>query len=203
MLMLVCLALSVLVGYARRGRLRHYLDHPLRGLWLPIAAYALELSFDALESLLPWPPSAWLGVAVCVEYALLFVFVWLNRGRKAFWVIAVSSLLNFAVIAANGFRMPISPVVYDHTIFANIVERVGAGEMVEYVLVGWDAPLWWLGDTIPVPWVVPGLASVGDLGLAVGVFILIQEVMCPKKRRGQDPRGVAKQGVEAAAGKES
>ena len=185
MLMLACLALSVLIGYARGGRLKHYLENPLRGLWLPIAAYALEFSFGTLENMLPWPPSTWLGVAVCMEYAMLFAFIWLNRARKAFWVIAISSLLNFIVIAANGFRMPISPVVYGYPIFENIVARVGAGEMVEYTLVGWDGPLWWLGDTIPVPWVTPGLASVGDIGLAVGVFILIQEAMCPKKRQGR------------------
>ena len=183
--MLVALVASVLIGYARRGRLRHYLERPLRGIWLPIAAYALEFSFGALERILPWPPSAWLGVAVCVEYALLFVFLWRNRERKAFWVLAVSSLLNFAVIAANGFRMPISPVVYNYPIFENIVSRVSAGEMVEYTLVGWDGPLWWLGDTIPVLWVIPGLASVGDIGLAVGMFILIQEIMCPKPRKGR------------------
>ena len=183
--MLVALVASVFVGYARRGRLRHYLKRPLRGIWLPIVAYALEFSFDALERILPWPPSVWLGVAVCVEYALLFVFLWRNRECKAFWVLAVSSLLNFAVIAANGFRMPISPVVYNYPIFENIVSRVSAGEMVEYTLVGWDGPLWWLGDTIPVLWVVPGLASVGDIGLAVGMFILIQEIMCPKPRKGR------------------
>ena len=40
--MLVALVASVFVGYARRGRLRHYLERPLRGIWLPIAAYALE-----------------------------------------------------------------------------------------------------------------------------------------------------------------
>ena len=185
MLMLVALVASVLIGYARRGRLRHYLERPLRGIWLPIAAYALEFSFDALERILPWPPSAWLGVAVCAEYALLFVFLWRNRERKAFWVLAISSLLNFAVIAMNGFRMPISPVVHNYPIFENIVSRVSAGEMVEYTLVGWDGPLWWLGDTIPVLWVVPGLASVGDIGLAVGMFILMQEIMCPKPRKGR------------------
>ena len=185
MLMLAALLFSVLVGYARRGRLSRYLEAPLRGLWLPIVAYALEFSFGALEAILPWPPASWLGIAVCAEYAMLFVFVWLNRARKAFWVIAVSSLLNFAVIAANGFRMPISPVVYDYPQFAGIVERVGGGELVEYTLVGWDGPLWWLGDTIAVLWITPGLASVGDIGLAVGIFILIQEIMCPKapKRR--------------------
>ena len=143
-----------------------------------IVAYALEFSFGALENILPWPPSSWLGIAVCVEYALIFAFVWLNRARRSFWAIAAGSILNFVVIAANGFRMPISPVVYDYPQFANIIERVGGGEMVEYVLVGWDGPLWWLGDTIPVLFITPGLASIGDIALAVGVFILIQEKMC-------------------------
>ena len=182
MMMLACRVLSIIVGYARRGKLSHYLENPLRGLWLPIVAYALEFSFGALENILPWPPSSWLGIAVCVEYALIFAFVWLNRARLSFWAIAAGSILNFVVIAANGFRMPISPVVYDYPQFANIIERVGGGEMVEYVLVGWDGPLWWLGDTIPVLFITPGLASIGDIALAVGVFILIQEIMCPKKR---------------------
>ena len=48
MLMLAALLFSVLVGYARRGRLSRYLEAPLRGLWLPIVAYALEFSFGAL-----------------------------------------------------------------------------------------------------------------------------------------------------------
>lgn len=184
MIMLVCLALSLIIGYVRGGRLSHYLHAPLRGVLLPIVAYALEFSFDWLETWLPWPPSVWLGPAVCVEYALILAFVWLNRSRDAFWLIALSSLCNFAAIAANGFRMPISPIVYEHPLFEGIVERVGAGEMVEYVLVGWDAPLWWLGDTIPVLWGIPGLASLGDLGIAVGMFQLIQEIMCPKRHAG-------------------
>lgn len=196
MIMLVCLALSIIIGYARGGRLSNYLNDPLRGVWLPIAAYALELSFNWLEQILPWPPSTWLGVAVCAEYAMIFAFVWLNRRRRSFWVIAISSLCNFAVIAANGFRMPISPVVYDYPVFENIVARVSAGEMVEYVLVGWDAPLWWLGDTIPVLWITPGLASVGDIGIALGIFLLIQQIMCP---RGWRKKGKAnRRGAEKA-----
>ena len=130
MMMLACLVLSIIVGYARRGKLSYYLENPLRGLWLPIVAYALEFSFGALENILPWPPSSWLGIAVCVEYALVFAFVWLNRARRSFWAIAAGSILNFVVIAANGFRMPISPVVYDYPQFANIIERVGGGEVV-------------------------------------------------------------------------
>ena len=84
MLMLACLALSVLIGYARGGRLKHYLENPLRGLWLPIAAYALEFSFGTLENMLPWPPSTWLGVAVCMEYAMLFALSGLTARARHF-----------------------------------------------------------------------------------------------------------------------
>lgn len=183
MILLFCLVVSIVIGYLRKGRLSNYLEDPLRGLFFPIIAFGLEVAFGFLRGWLPWPTHIWLGIAVTVEYTMIFSFIFLNRKRKAFWVILVSSVLNFVVIAANGFRMPISPVVYNYTQFANIVERVSAGKMVEYVLVGWDAPLWWLGDTIPVLWIFPGLASVGDLGLALGVFILIQEIMCPKQIR--------------------
>jgi hypothetical protein len=180
-IMLVFLAVSVAVGYLRGGRLANYLEDPLRGVFLPIAAFGLEMLLNPIRRVLPWPSEQWLWIAVSAEYLLIFIFVFLNRRRRSFWVVAIASVLNFAVIALNGFRMPISPVVHDYAIFENIVERVSAGKMVEYVLVGYDAPLWWLGDTIPVLWVVPGLASVGDIGIALGMFLLMQEIMCPRR----------------------
>ena len=183
MILLAFLVLSVLIGYLRRGRLSNYLKNPLRGVFLPILAFALEAALGLLAKWLPWPSERWLWAAVSAEYALIFAFVLLNIRRASFRVIAVSSALNFAVIAANGFRMPISPIVHNYAIFENVVERVSLGKMVEYVLVGWDAPLWFLGDTIPILWVAPGLASVGDLGIAIGVFWLVQGIMCPKKEK--------------------
>ena len=116
MLMLAALARSPCSSATRAAdRLRHYLERPLRGLWLPIAAYALEFSFGALESdtAVAARPCGW-ALPSARNTRMLFVFLWRNRARKAFWVIAISSLLNFAVIAANGFRMPISPVVHDY-----------------------------------------------------------------------------------------
>lgn len=184
MILVYLLILSVLVGYLRKGRLRHYAQTPLRGLLFPIFAFLLEAVFGLLDKLLPWPPEKWLWAAVSLEYAMLFVFIWLNRRRRSFVVLAAAAALNFAVIAANGFRMPVTPVVYDYPQFARFVERVSSGELLEYVLVGWDAPLWWLGDTIPVPWIMPGLASVGDVGLGLGVFLLLQEIMCPRDAKG-------------------
>ena len=45
-----------------------------------------------------------------------------------------------------------------------------------------DAPLLFLGDVIRLPY-LPGLASVGDLVLAVGVFLLILEIMGARRRK--------------------
>ena len=76
MLMLAfLLILPVPAGYARRGRLRHYLEHPLRGLWLPIVAYALEFS-RALEKHTALAALLVAGRRRVPEYAMLFAFVW-------------------------------------------------------------------------------------------------------------------------------
>ena len=174
MILVYMIALSVAVGYVRGGRLKRYLDNPLRGVFLPVAAFALEAAF-------PFVGKGVLAPAVLLEYALLFAFVFLNWKYRPVRLIAAGVLLNAAVIFANGFRMPVTPVVLDPA-FARFAARVQSGELFEYALVGWDAPLWFLGDTIPITRVVPGIASVGDIVLAGGMFWLIQFFMKPSQK---------------------
>ena len=178
MILVYMIALSVLIGYARGGRLKRYLDEPLRGVFLPIAAFVLEAA-------LAFVGKALLAPVVILEYALLFAFVFVNRKMKPVWLIAVGVLLNALVIFANGFRMPVTPVVYDPA-FERFISRVQSGDLIEYVLVGWDAPLWFLGDTIPIYRVVPGIASAGDFVLAGGMFWLIQHFMMNPRKKAPD-----------------
>jgi hypothetical protein len=178
MILVYMIALSVGIGYARGGRLKHYLEQPLSLVCLPIAAFAIE-------ALIPAMGKAMLGPAVVVEYALLLVFILANRRYKPIWLVGAGFFLNACVIFANGFRMPVTPVVND-PVFAAFADRVRSGELLEYVLVGWDAPLWFLGDTIPVRRLVPGIASAGDFVMAAGMYWLIQHFMrpvWPRRRR--------------------
>ena len=92
-------------------------------------------------------------------------------------LIGLASLSNLAAMCCNGFRMPVSSAVYDYPVFASFVARVSAGELPEYVIVNHTAPLWFLGDVIPVPYVLPGMASVGDVLLGVVIFLLMQQLM--------------------------
>ena len=89
-------------------------------------------------------------------------------------LLGVATVTNFAVIAANGFRMPVTPLIYEYPELYSFEERIQAGELPEYVLVDWDAPLWFLGDTLPL---FGGLASVGDLLMAAGVILIISGCM--------------------------
>jgi len=171
---------AIPVGYLLGGRLSNYLNAPLRCVLLPCAAFLTEASFGYLTG--RFDPACWLGPAVCFEYVLLGGFVWVNRRRKGMKLLGAATLTNFAVIAANGFRMPVTPVIERYPELAAFSERIASGNLPEYVLVSWDAPLWFLGDTIPM---FGGIASAGDLLMAAGMLLLIVGVM--RKKEADEP----------------
>lgn len=178
MLLVYFVIAAVPLGYLLGGRLGNYLNAPLRWVLLPCAAFWVEAAFGLLDA---YDPALWLCPAVCLEYALLTLFIARNWKRRGMKLLALATLANFAVISANGFRMPVTPVIERYPELAGFAQRIAAGELPEYVLVSWDAPLWFLGDTLPM---FGGLASVGDLLMAAGMLLLIVGLMRakPKKR---------------------
>lgn len=174
MLLVYFVIAAVPLGYLLGGRLRNYLNAPLKMALLPCIALLIESSLNRIADFLPFPVSAWLGYVVCAEYLLLAVFVWLNRHHRGMKLLGASTAVNFSVIAANGFRMPVTPIIYEFPELASFVQRIEAGELPEYVLVGWDGPLWFLGDTIPI---FGGLASVGDILMAASILLIIVFLM--------------------------
>ncbi len=180
MILVYVLALALAVGYLRGGRLGRYLQKPLKGIFLPVIGFLIESSFAWFPRIIAAPPSNWLWMAVVAEYLCLFAFLFLNRGERALWLVALGTLANFAAMAAHQMRMPVSPAIFSFPSLARFVERVQSGDLIEYVLVGWDAPLWWLGDCIPIPWGVPGVASAGDFLMGAGLFWWMQRMMLRK-----------------------
>ncbi len=177
MILVWVLMAAILIGYLRGGRLSRYLDRPLRWLGLPIAAFLLEMSLPLWQRL-PVPETMWLAAEVLVQYALLLLFCYLNRGHGwAVGLMALGMVCNLAAMGANGFRMPVSPLVFEHPAFAPFLDMLRAGQLPEYVLAGYDAPLWFLGDVLPITIGDPGMASVGDCLLGIGVFMLMQRLM--------------------------
>ena len=175
MLLVYGVVAAIIIGYLLGGRLKNYLNRPLRGVFLPAFALAIEASFGPLAE--RFPPRYWLGWATCAEYALLAAFLILNFRRRGVKLLTLATISNFAAICANGFSMPVTPNIYDYPALSGLIARIQAGKLPEYVLVDWDAPLWFLGDTLPI---FNGLASVGDLLMAAGMFLLIISLMRQK-----------------------
>jgi len=181
MLLVYFVIAALPIGYLAGGQLGNIRYARLSWPILPCAAFMIEASFGLIGEVLDAPPSVWLGWAVSLEYLLLGIFIWLNRDLKGMKLLGAATLVNLDVIVANNFRMPVSPLVYDNPALATLVQRIQNGELPEYVLVDWDGPLWFLGDTIPI---FGGLASIGDLMMALGILILLVNMMkTPKPRR--------------------
>lgn len=178
MLLVYFVIAAIPIGYLAGGSLSNIKYARLRLLLLPCAAFLLEASFGLIGRLVAAPPSEWLGKAVCLEYLLLTVFIWINYRMRGMDMLGAATLVNFIVIAANGYRMPVTPIIYENPNLYHFVERIQTGKLPEYVLVDWNGPLWFLGDTLPLG---NGLASIGDLLMALGVMIIIIDMMLAKR----------------------
>ena len=78
-------------------------------------------------------------------------------------------------IAANG-GMPINTRVLDNWEISHGSEVTG--QFAKHVFVS-DGPLWWLGDTIPVP-ALNSVISVGDVFLVAGIALVVAGFMQDK-----------------------
>lgn len=149
----------------------------LRGLWLPIAGVLLHgvFSFAPRFALRHAP------FITCIAYFCIFAFLVINRRyRLPTALMALGSLGNFLVIAANGFRMPVSAAAL--AMFPGMTAAAVFERKVNYFIVQGKVNLYFLADIIPLP--LPRLASflsVGDLFLGLGILLLLVAVISPGK----------------------
>ncbi len=174
-LVLLAVVASLLTG----GRLKYFIENSLRGIYLPILAFLVEAGCPFLVDRIAVPISQWLWIPVVLEYSLLALFCALNWKRIPTRLVAAGASLNFLVIAVYGFRMPVSPVVFDFPQMAAFAQRIQSGELFEYTLAEWGSPLLFLGDSLILPFMHTGLASIGDLFLGTGAGWLVFQLMRP------------------------
>lgn len=168
MLILALLA-AILLGYLLGGRLSRFADACLHAVWLPAAALLLQKLY-----LRPW--------TLILSYLLLFAFIWLNRHmKKSALLMGAGSLCNLLVITINGFRMPVSEKALA-LLSSDRASALLAGDIPMYCSANAHTRLLFLGDVLVIRLpLVGGVASIGDILLAFGVFGLILGVMDPEK----------------------
>lgn len=184
MILLLALGLSFAIALLRGGRPARLLNLPLRVPGCALLAFALQ----TLVIYLPVPRSPllwWLQTALLVlSYLLLLAFLWRNRRLPGMALIAVGLLCNLTAILANGGYMPITPEAVERIGHSGHIVAGAGGLRVAFskdiVLPREQTRLWFLGDLLilPPPFPLPSAFSPGDVGVALGAFILLQHALC-------------------------
>lgn len=135
---------------------------------LPFIAFGLEAVFSRAQILPEW-------AVIPFFYALLFWFVATNLKQGAWaYLFGAGTLMNFVVISANGFQMPVSAFLFSEDAYRPVYDALVNHEIFGYVLEDAKTRIIVLGDIIAVaPFhKLLGFASIGDLFLLAGVVIL-------------------------------
>jgi hypothetical protein len=183
MILAAAVLVAVLVGLMRGGNLRRLADLPLRGGWIAVLAFTLQI----YDIYFPEPTSQGfslrLGILI-VSYLALLAVVWLNRSLPGIWLIGAGYIANFLVMILNGGYMPITMQALDQIGHARKVLSTEPGGRVigtkDIVLPREATIAWWLSDifVLPPPFPIPSVFSLGDVLIAAGVFWLVQSAMC-------------------------
>ncbi len=178
-MLLFSLICALLTGYLLGGRLSRFEKAGLRCLPLP----ALALLCRAAAHRTPASAAAWL---LSLSFLLVLLFALCNRHLTvSACLIALGSLCNYIVIAANGFLMPVSIGALS-ALSPEGAKALLAGKIPMYTAAGEHTRLLFLGDILwfPLPF-FKGFASVGDLLLSAGVFFLLIALMAPVRLPGR------------------
>ncbi len=181
MILLLSLAVAVLIGLLRGGQLSRLGEVRLRWAGLAIVAVAVQLA------LMRWFPT-WVGPASMLfplTHLAILVVAWVNRELVGMRLLAIGFALNFLVMTVNGGFMPITPEalvqagkaerVEDVSLFARRLPSKGLVMPREEIRLGW------LSDMIPLRFPLKTVISLGDIWIAAGIFLFVQETMVAQK----------------------
>jgi hypothetical protein len=148
----------------------------IRAVWLPVAAALLHAAFSLAPSFARNCP----GVLTAAYTAAVLLFLFFNRrARLAAGLSAAGTLCNFAVIALNGFRMPVSPAAL--SMYPGLTAAEVAARKPNYFIAAEGTRLYALADIIPLPLgKLGGYVSAGDLLLGAGVMLFVLHFLAPR-----------------------
>lgn len=182
---------SLLVGKARGGKFSNISSGEIRGWYFIGASFLVEFSAVYLASK---------GIKLIIDaipfihllsYILLFCGLFMNCDKYPFWIITAGVFLNFIVIMANGGQMPVSIETMEAIGIAENAAAIIRGRIVTHTPIVADTKLKFLADILSLPkfYPRPKVYSIGDVFMAVGVFIYVQHLMLGKRvNKGKENR---------------
>ena len=171
--------LSIIVGLLRKGRIANLGRIPFRGAY----AFAIPLVLFIVASLLTHHTNndrlalAGARVTNVLQYLVLITAIGFNLHIREIRLMGLGVLSNFLALTANGGLMPISASAAKIGGIWKMIDPAAGTKLVRHAIMTSETRLKPLTDLIPVPGFHTVL-SIGDVVLAIGIFLLIQRYMC-------------------------
>lgn len=172
------LALGLIAGIVRNGRVRNLLELEIAGISLILTAVVLQILPIILE---PFVKSEnWLAFLPFAGTLVMVAAIIMNRRKKGFYIILLGAILNITAMAVAGFKMPVTEAALLRAGMQSLLETIQDGSVINYILVtAADGLSYYLGKVIALPEIYPlsKLFSVGDLLISGGLVYFIQDSM--------------------------
>lgn len=166
--------LGVIIGWIRGGRLSRLGQASLPGWPLVLLPAIIQVAIW-LDFSRDWGHLAAAAPYLHVfSYLPLLSFVYLNRRRPGIVIVGAGILLNLVVICSNGGLMPVAPAGLAPELREELIS--GAGSPLHAAVTA-ESSLVFLGDIIRVPYGKYRIISIGDLIMAAGICLFIQQGM--------------------------
>lgn len=178
LLVLLAVAVGVVVGRVRGGRLRDLGAVPPERNRLLLTALGLFVIGVLLAG--EWPTM--LPICAALSWLVVAYYGWVNRRFQGAVLISLGLAANALVLLINGA----TPVSLDAAAAAGLDAEVALTAELT-VGSGNDAALGWLGRSVPVAFPPrPEVVSPGDLALAAGLATLLATAMVRPSRATMD-----------------
>ncbi len=167
-LLAISVGAGLVLGLASGGSLHALEDMHFRYWWMLLCGLVLQLTAPLWLEYAGMSHSVAVRVIWPVSTMAILVACLANRHVTGMGVVAIGVLLNCVVICSNG-GMPVSLVGLSDVAVATAQQRLNASWIHVPLSANTHIPI--LADVIPVPGPpgFRGLASLGDLWMAIGI----------------------------------
>lgn len=181
-MLLDALILSIIIGWIRGGKLERLVYFNFKYWWVAILAFILQalLPMIGKSQLFGRSYSFYL---LMISYILLFFMIGANWKNIYIKIMGLGIGLNFIVILLNG-GMPVSLSAMYKIGGIDAIDKLERSIDFVHISMKSSTLLKFLADIIIFPSLYPrpgfAVASIGDVFLSIGIFLLIQDGMSYK-----------------------
>lgn len=175
--------LSLLVGKLRGGKIKNLENLYINGWYLFVLSFLIEIITLLIISkgevaLSKSLEGSFFYIHILI-YLILIIGLSMNWESLGLRIVLFGSVLNFLPIISNNGKMPVLLKALKHSKLYNQISLLEEGRIMTHFLSNQNTKLVFLGDIIPIgkPYIFPKIISIGDILIALGLFVLIQMYM--------------------------